>query len=396
MSEQSTTSLLLDYRALKSEAHDELSDLYDHELSIGVNLLLLLSESIRFANRRLFEPIAATYLMLPSALCDTLPYLACIGEAGSGKSTIGFIASGLWGTQPLQGNSTFASLRNWVSKNSFYDTGNQQLANCMLVWDDITGYFLKDIKMYSFLKSGYSIKSSICTIALEKGDILQFHTFCPKVLSSIDKFYLRSEFTEITRRLLIIPTQKLDKMTDSSLSQYSDMDDTNGLLNLKSCDLTQYKNGLFSSWQDLTKVKTFNQLTKDLTGRKKPIKTSRKIGSAEYELMPNLIACGYVQGIWELQEGYDLLEDYFVYKNEVILKNKSALSEHLAQFVLVRTYLSEDKKIIPQTLKDDLNIQLKIGALDKYPSIETINTEMFNLGYSLQKVGTETYWLPFN
>ena len=396
MSDQINSSLLLDYRALKNEAHDELSDLYDSNLSIGANLLLLLSESIRFTNRRLFEPIAATYLMLPSALCDTLPYLACIGEAGSGKSTIGFIASGLWGTQPLQGNSTFASLRNWVSKHSFYDHGNNQLANCMLVWDDITGYFLKDIKMYSFLKSGYSLKSSICTIALEKGEILQFHTFCPKVLSSIDKFYLRSEFTEITRRLIIVPTQKLDKMTESSLSQYSDMDDTSGLLNLKSCDLTQYRNGLFQSWQDLTKVKAFNQLSKDLTGRKKPIKTSRKITSAEYELMPNLIACGYVQGIWEMQDGYNLLEEYFIYKNEVILKNKSALSEHLTQFVMMQSYLSPDRKIVPQTLKDNLSVQLKIGALDKYPSIETINHEMFELGYSLQKIGTETYWLPFN
>lgn len=396
MSEQTTnTALLLDYRALKEEIPDELAELYDHNLSIGANLLLLLSESVRLTNRRLLEPIVAAYLMLPSALCDTLPYLACIGEAGSGKSTIGFIGSGLWNNQALQGNSTFASLRNWVTKNSFYDHSNEQLCNCMLVWDDITGFFLKDIKMYSFLKSGYSVKSSICTIALDKGEILSFHTFCPKILSSIDKFYLRSEFTEITRRLLIIPTQKLDKMSDSSLDQYAEVDSSNGLINLKNCNLQDYRKALFSSWQNPNTVHEFIRVNRALQSRSKPIKTSRSVASTDYELMPNLIACGYVQGIWELQEGYDLLAEYFKFKSDNILKNKSALTEHLQQFVTIQNTVCPTRKIIPQTLKDNLANQLKFGALDKYPSIETINSEMFDLGYSLQKQGNETYWMPF-
>lgn len=391
-----TSSLLIDYAALKSEQANEITDLYDENLTIGQNLLELLSESIRFTNRRLYEPIVAAYLLLPSALCDTLPYLACIGHAGSGKSSVGFIASGLHGTNTLQGNSTFASLRNWVSKNSFYDEGNNQLKNCMLVWDDITGYFLKDIKMYSFLKSGYSLKSSMCSIAIDKGEILTFHTFCPKVLSSIDKFYLKTEFTEICRRLIIIPTEKLDNMGEQSLGQYAEKDATIPLINLKGCNLKPYKDALHQFWQTETNCRQFYATATQLRSRKKPIKVPKGIQSTDWELIPDLLACGYVNGIWQLQDGCDLLCEYFTYKQNEILKNKSILTEHINQFVIMSQYLRTDKAIIPQSLKDSLNIALKTGALDRHPSIETINEEMLNLGYTLQKQGGETYWLPIS
>jgi hypothetical protein len=383
------------HAAIKASVQDDASDIFKPELSISENVKNLLAESVRFTNRRLFEPIVLAYVLLPSALCKTLPYLFFNGEAGSGKSSVGTIGSGLNNNETQQGNTTFASLRNWVNRYSFHDSQHTSPKNCCLVWDDITSAFLRDPKMYSFLKSGYSEKSSICAIALPEGEILQFHTFCPKIMSSIDPFYYRSEFVEITRRLIIIPCQCIEKMNDLSLSQYTTEELNTDILDLKTVSLKDYANQFFYFWQDNDNSVKFVETAQSLRNRKKPIKTSKSFPATDYELVPDLIACGYVHGLWSLQEGYDLFLEYFTFKKDVILKQKSALTEMLKTFIFKMTSVQGDSKIVPVQLKDALMLAQKQGELDRYPSIETINTEMAMLGYRLEQIGMVTYWVPF-
>ncbi len=169
-----------------------------------------------------YQTLIAAYTLVPSALSHVLPILHLWGHSGCGKSSTAKIMDVIHGGNNIinGGTITYASVRNLINHKRNLDAGGFE-RNCLIILDDIKAQkFVGDDALYSFLRSGYDRSTDKCTRAGEKaGEIMEFHTFSAKVLTSVEMFIDRADLSELKRRTLVIP---YDRSVDEVLQDVSE------------------------------------------------------------------------------------------------------------------------------------------------------------------------------
>jgi hypothetical protein len=257
-----------------------------------------------------YYDIIATYFLLPSALCSTVPYLFLYGQSGSGKSTVAKIASYLHGCSINSSSDTFAGIRNDLNKRRqgwvqvpYFDrdedrekTYSKEVErNICMVWDDVdASVFINSPDLYRLFKFG-SNKSSdkIILSSKEVGENLEFHCFCPKIFSSISPLHLDDRFRELRRRLIVIPCKRVEDLSDERKDELDLIPNEwqNNLLDLDSLNWNGFSQEFDNFW-DLDTASTF------VTCRKVLSKSVRGLSSQQRAISLDLMACGIASGIW--------------------------------------------------------------------------------------------------
>lgn len=171
--------------------------------------------------------LLTAYTMVYSPYNSVLPHLvAWSREPGSGKSAVPKLISSLTGHKICQGASTVTSLRNAIKQGRFENGEDSEEVTekpFHLLFDDINERkFFNDRNLLEILKCSYSRKSEIVTIAGTEGAIIEFKTFCPKVLTSVSQFWLNSSLGELQRRiLLLVHTKAPDAVALEDIDYFS-------------------------------------------------------------------------------------------------------------------------------------------------------------------------------
>ena len=171
------------------------------------------------------QNIVITYGMIPSALSHQLPLLLLSGLPGCGKTQAAIFLDKLRGGNNILngGNITYAGIRNLVQVKRFPSGNMGKERNCLVILDDLkTDKLLNDDSIYSFLRGSYSRETDLMTRAgVDAGTVMEFRSFCAKVLTSIDNLYNHPQLTELARRALPIRFKKADVSEQLSFDDYT-------------------------------------------------------------------------------------------------------------------------------------------------------------------------------
>lgn len=186
-------------------------NVFDETLSVGANLTKVLTLIIKNLNPWEYKFLAA-YASIPSMLCKILPIVELFGQAGSGKTQLLLAVSAISGQGVISGQSTGASLKNYINSIRWADPDNKSVEkNCLLLIDNLNeDSFKKEEYLSSFL-NGYNRKTDRCYISNGKGLNIEFKTFCPKMYTTI----WEKTSTELIRRTIVIKTTKTIKLDDA-------------------------------------------------------------------------------------------------------------------------------------------------------------------------------------
>ena len=209
---------------------------YNYDLSYPENLLNLFRQAVILPQD--FYSILTAYTLLPSVLCKRVPYLFLYGISGSGKSTIGKLIAYIHNITITSSETTYAAIRNSLRERKhkyitisqddpiFPERNKLVEANAFMVWEDISSKtFLAKPEIYNMFKFGYDKSCDTIQMSSDiKGQNETFRCFCPKVFSSIDPIHALDDFKELRRRLIVIPTNKIEN--DSNLLDIDTIDFT--------------------------------------------------------------------------------------------------------------------------------------------------------------------------
>ena len=368
-------------------------EIYDENSTLPVNLLCILQSSV-FLPHDFYDLIAA-YLLLPSALCNVVPYLFLHGQSGSGKTTLAKIAKHLHGVSFNSSSDTFAGIRNSLDKRRigyveipFADdesgrTCNKQVErNTCMVWDDVdASVFINSPDLYRLFKFGYDRSTDKITLSSkETGVNLEFRCFCPKVFSTISPLHLDDRFRELKRRLIVIPCKRVEELPSARLDEMGITRDNwhQALLNIDAYDWSGFSDEFQSYW-NLDKAQTFIETRRKLT--------SSKIGLSSQQLAVSvdLLTTGIASGIWsDQQEAIARLKTYwnwFKSETEAGAGLGQLLKDYLANEVKNCEVSSRQPEIYSQIIRHQINAWVDAGWLYESPKGTAVRDLMYDLGW---------------
>lgn len=364
--EQEKKNTMNDFaKLLNSESEDGLS-VYGDDEPIGINVATILKKVTIGLTDWEYRFLAA-YSLLPSLFCKILPIVEITGQAGTGKSQLLIAMSKISGNGIISGQSTGASLKNYINVIRWADpeTKNNE-KNCLLLIDNLNeDCFKKEEYLSSFL-NGYSRATDRTFISNGKGQNIEFKTFCGKIYTTI----WDCNSTELHRRTVTIRTHKVENL-DSSL----DPDEINW---------RPLSSAVNSFWGDCTNWDRFASVYKLYA------KTSKPKHSKEYwVLLRDVIVTGVVTGVWfdlstAIDETVQWLEKAFKTRNNlfdiVVLK---ALEEILGFPQNEWDEMSRRVKIhiAPRSLKDAIE-QAVVDGLIERPKLTQIQQALAKFGFS--------------
>lgn len=409
----------VDFSQFRNQSGESWEEIYDDEMSLADNLKEMIHQSVILPNARLHTPIAVAYMLIPSAMATCVPNLFCTGQKGTGKSSIGYIAAGLhYGKvqgSVLGSGSTFASTRNHIQKIRFYEDAAKSERNCCLVWDDLKAETLADEKLYAMIRSGYNRASDLVTIAGgELGENIEFYTFCPKILSSIEPFYARHKFSELARRVIVIQFKKFEHFTPDE-KQEAELDSTFDIKDRfvpETANWEGFENKILKFWYDTNNLKHYSELKKACTKRgKKSFNIPPTIEGENWTVSIDLICSGVVAGVWmSLQDAIDHMGNYWEWFRRNCDSSLGATQKVLAAFIEEQT-----KSIVlanpllvaqglepmplqldPETVKNHLAYAYNKGWLDSSTRPQDVSLLMADLGWKQDLVNGSIRWVPLN
>lgn len=370
----------MQFEDLERESRIHWSELWSPNQSIFKNTVELIKRCIYLPEGDIQYPVIAVYLWLNSRWIRECPLILCKGVPGSGKSNLGKIAAGMHDCPILPSTATFAALRNVINQQRFSgEEGEAELEGAFLVWDNVrSNYFIggdgSDAKRDCLL-NGYKKDLDIVPIAKPgTGEIVAFHTFCPKILTSIDALYSRNELRELKRRLVILFHERLDE------EEHGDIE----LISPDDIDFEGFYSKVFwnfyagPGWEDRAKI--FLEFRKKAKSqrRKKPFDENRK------SLCLDLIATGFLIGAWkETYEAYDLLANYWRYLDSVAGDDAGDLEQNIRDWIHLK-YEKADS--LPHSaLQAKIDLLISQAALVARPKSQEVFDAMQRLGWRKQK-----------
>ncbi len=97
----------IDYSQLDDDYLTSWEELYDRDKLLSHNLLELLKKTVWLPLGDLAYELVTAYILIPSALARVCPILFLNGARGTGKSTLGFLASKVHGVHVHTSADTF-------------------------------------------------------------------------------------------------------------------------------------------------------------------------------------------------------------------------------------------------------------------------------------------------
>ncbi|MEO0012207.1 MAG: hypothetical protein RLZZ535_596, partial [Cyanobacteriota bacterium] len=295
-----------------------------------------------------FYDLIAAYLLLPSALCNVVPYLFLHGQSGSGKTTLAKIAKHLHGVSFNSSSDTFAGIRNSLNKRRigyveipFADdelgrTCNKQIErNTCMVWDDVdASVFINSPDLYRLFKFGYDRSTDKITLSSkETGVNLEFRCFCPKVFSTISPLHLDDRFRELKRRLIVIPCKVVEELSDERKAELGIVDDNwrKNLINVDAYSWTGFSD-VFQNYWDLEMAQKFLEARRELNNSR------IDLSSKQLAVSLDLLATGIATGIWANQgQAIERARSYWKW-----FKSETEASAGLGQ--LLKDFLATEAK----------------------------------------------------
>jgi hypothetical protein len=395
--------MAFDYSSLfKEESNNCLTwkELYNFSGTLPDNFINILKQAVILPLDH--YRIIAAYTFIPSALASVVPYLFLFGRSGSGKSTIGKLISYLHGITVTSSSDTFAAIRNTLEQRRQqqieilivpsdptmppYTYPKMVAANTIMVWDDIDpSVFSSNGDIYRLFKFGYD--KSCDTIQIASGEVSgrnnAFRCFCPKVFSSIHSLHLQEQFTELRRRLIVIPTKSLEEISSERKLELGILADLweQQLINLDDYRWDDFSI-LFKEYWDMGLAEKYLQAKKTLAS------TVRGISSKQRAISIDLLATGIVTGIWQDElEAIAEIKQYWQW-----LKSETEIGESPLAKLLSELIDRERKNAVNggiefalsnQLLRASCDIWYQQGQLLDRPSSKVIQSAMSELGYRL-------------
>lgn len=379
----------IDYSQLDGDYLSSWETLYDRDKLLSHNLLNLLKKTVWLPSGNLAYELITAYILLPSALARVCPILFLNGARGTGKSTIGFLASKLHGVHVHTSADTFPAIRNDLEARKWIvdlETRKVYERNAILIWDDIDeGVFATKPDIYRMLKFGYDKESDTISISTTKPGVnVQFRCFCPKIISSCSPLHVSSSTLELQRRMLLVKTKKIEEFSESERQ-------ANGiygeLLSPSRLDLAQY------SWKGFEQ-EFINFWNEDFARyyvaiRKEISQNPPNLDSHAMPISIDLLASAVASGVWSDQkEAYDKITAYWDWHRKTCSDNLASLAGLLSQVTSVAELNAKHCQSIPEVnsrhLKECANNWHHQGMLETEPTPRAIGQAMAQLGYRLK------------
>lgn len=355
--------------------------------------------------------IVASYLMLPSALCTSLPILFSHGLSGSGKSNLGYLACGIHNALPISAGSTFASLRNIINAARWHSPelgdvpGNEKHA--VLIWEDIAKEELlrQDKTILALLKNGVN-RDGVVTVAVPGGAVSMFKVFSPKYVSSIHPLYSHYDFRELIRRMIVVQHKPVSRWLKDDYSEFYQGIEPPDLVEPQDIDWTGFNLEFNQFWGNPAHLEMWSSVTKSVSRKKK-----HGMPDANYKISRNLITCGVVCNYWAtIDEAIDSMRQYWQWHEDNIESQVGATQKVLKRFIdecvsridesnskakaAKADWALQDYKIEPKAIKVYLSACASEGELDTGTTPKEVSAAMNNLGWhlTLDSQG-KTHWM---
>ena len=369
---------------------------YNYDLSYPENILSLTKRMVYLPQD--FYDLIASYLILPSALSNIVPYLFLYGQSGSGKTTVAKFACAIHGIKTSSPTDTFAGLRNIIDQRRYgyaevnlddepERTFNKRVeVNTHMVWEDIDyNVFTQNPDLYRLYKIGYDRNTDLVTISgKEPGTLMEFRTFCPKTFSSISPLHLDDRFRELKRRLIVIPFLRVEELPEKRKTELGITDDNyhSNLVNVDAYDWRGFDQELDAFW-DMDMASAYIQTRSIL------YKTVKGLNSQQRAISIDLLTTGIVSGIWKDEdEALNRLREYWKW-----FKSETEQSTGLGQ--LLKEYLKQQEAnasaaglpsaVAVSELRRQLDIWYDQRWILERPKVSSTKELMLDLGWKVHK-----------
>jgi hypothetical protein len=339
-----------DFAAIRAESTETWQEAIKWDGKSDISLYRsLLDQTVKLPYPDIQENILLAALLTPSALANMLPIIFCCGVSGSGKSNIGKLALSIWGNNPMLASDTFSGIKRQLQlMATAMHNGKEYDLSCVMVWDDISKAIMNQSPaLYAVLKSSYSRKTSITTMAKPDTarEIESFKTFTLKVFSSVYRFYADQEFCELARRMLVIHCAKSDEADD--------------LLDFDAVSWDGLDKITHQFWTNNTvNCDKFNRYRKELQAyakKNKPLPPDRS------SLCKDVLATGLTLGIFcTVEDAYAQLGAFYEHSDEYTDKHRSMVTHVVNKFIASQRLSFHERGIMRlYILPKSLNVIIK-------------------------------------
>jgi hypothetical protein len=397
-------------KELYAQSLDSWKDLWNTDRNLVENTEDIINLFVALPKKEILSKVAAIYMLIPSRWSKVLPILYCFGRAGTGKSTISKIAARMHGqTNTFNAADTFASIRISLNRMRFNSTETMdyvpdECEGAILCWDNIHSQtFVNDTKLYQMVLSGYDRGTDKIQIADGAGGVIEYYTFAPKIMSSIEEFHLDPKFSELRRRLMIMPHKKLDKFQPGERLSYDVDFLASDLLDIDTVHWEGIDQIFKMFWSSPNNCKQYVFNRQVFAKRKQSkLKLNSHISSDRWAIGIDFLATGLTLGAFnDAQDACDFYGAYWQYIDETVFSEIGATLQYIREFMYSETATAFDintemrKKgmkeypiiVSPTKLKNILDALHMEGKLEQAPSNKTINLLMRDEGWTLKKQG---------
>lgn len=343
---------------------------WDKRKSLPENNINLLKRLIYYSDSFDFYPLITAYIFTPTRACRCLPILTLTGQSGSGKSSlIGYIKE-LRNVEIHTSLCTFASLRNSIDNHRYFDRNDPRFERegTILLWDNLRiNNLTTNPDLYQLLLLGYSFRTAKMSVAKTGGKNMDFNTFCPKVLSTIDNFHVYPEFSELYRRLWVIPHKKFENNIFCDIK-------------IDAVNWSGFSRNYYDFW-DRKNITQFIAYRQNLISQ-----NIKDLPNDVYELCVDIISTGLTLRLWQSEsKAIEYLSNYYQWFHNDVL-NKTSNLDMLLKIFLDNEYEPTIGIINPKLLKNYITNSSNRGLIDNV-KFSQIQQSMSSLGFKLSTKG---------
>jgi hypothetical protein len=353
-----------DFSTLLEDELEDWTTLVDWQGEVNIEIYRsILNQVVHLPHASIQENILLAIILTPSALASIVPILHLYGLPGCGKSTIGILATKIWGGTPIQGNASFATIRRVIGNQASAKNGGKTVyKNNVFVWEDISSAHLLHPDKGSLFKSGYNKQTSEYTMPKRETDdeVLKIETFGNRIISSIYPFFSDANLSEMHRRMLVVQCEKsLEEVLDVSAYRWDSLQ--------KATHYYWEGNGASNSKQYVKNKRiVINAL------KKVPLPTDRAM------LCTALLTTGLTLGIWgNVNTAIANLLDFYQLNDTLKVVRESPLKS------VLNVVLSNKLGIPANTLKELVQGAIRNGLIDRRIQAGELTAEMRLMGWEL-------------